>query len=134
MVGVVIVTHGNLARDLVEVTELIIGAPCSMKPVAIKPDEGIGEIAKKVESAVKSADQGKGVLILTDLFGGTPSNVSLSFLHENKVEVLSGVNLPMTIKIATSGDLNDLKELARLARTAGKKNISMASEIMRKKI
>ncbi|MFO8057386.1 MAG: PTS sugar transporter subunit IIA [bacterium] len=134
MVGVVIVTHGNLARDLVEVTEMIVGAPTTIIPVTIQPDEGIGEIAKKVDDAVKSADKGKGVLILTDLFGGTPSNVSLSFLQENVVEVISGVNLPMTIKISTHCDTTDLKELARLARNAGKKNISLASEIMKKKV
>ena len=134
MIGVVIVTHGNLARDLVEVTEMIIGDCSRMIPVPIQPEEGIGEIVKRVESAVKTADQGTGVLILTDLFGGTPSNVSLSFLQDNKVEVLSGVNLPMIIKIATSCEVNDLRELTRLAKTAGKKNISLASEIMRKKL
>ena len=134
MVGVIIVTHGNLARDLVEVTEMIVGGPSPMITVNIQPDESIGDIAKKVESAVASADKGKGVLILTDLFGGTPSNVSLSFLEEGKVEVISGVNLPMTIKICTHCENTDLKELARLAKNAGKKNISLASEIMRKKV
>jgi PTS system mannose-specific IIA component len=134
MVGVVIVTHGNLARDLVEITELIVGPCPNLIPVSIAPDEGIAEIAKKVESAIKTADKGGGALILTDLFGGTPSNVSLSFLQESKVEVLSGVNLPMVIKIATHGENSDVKDLARLARTAGKKNISLASEIMRKKV
>ena len=134
MVGVVIVTHGNIARDLVEVTELIVGPCPSITAVTIQPEEGIAEIAKKVESAIKAADKEKGVLILTDLFGGTPSNVSLSFLQDSKVEVISGVNLPMMIKIATHGENSELKELARLARSAGKKNISMASEIMRKKV
>ena len=133
MVGVVIVTHGNLARDLVEVTDLIVGGCTNLIPVSIQPDEGIAELAKKVESAIAAADKGKGVLILTDLFGGTPSNVSLSFLQENKVEVLSGVNLPMMIKIATHGENSELKELGRLAKSAAKKNISLASEIMRKK-
>lgn len=134
MVGVVIVTHGNLARDLVEVTELIIDDCSNFIPVTILPEEGIGEIAKKVENAVNTADQGKGVLILTDLFGGTPSNVSLSFLQENRVEVLSGVNLPMTIKLATNCEALDLKELARMAKASAKKNISLASEIMKKKL
>jgi len=134
MVGVVIVTHGNLARDLVEVTELIVGTCPGLIPVTIQPQEGIAEIAKKVESSIKSADKGKGVLILTDLFGGTPSNVSLSFLQQNKVEVLSGVNLPMMIKIVTHCENSDLKELAKLGKTAGKKNISLASEIMKKKV
>lgn len=134
MIGVVIVTHGKLARDLVEVTEMIVGESSHFIPVTILPDEGIAEIAQKVDTAIKAADQGKGVLILTDLFGGTPSNVSLSFIQDNKVEVLSGVNLPMTIKIATSHEITDLKELSRLAKTTGKKNISLASEIMKKKL
>jgi len=134
MVGVVVVTHGNLASDLVEVAEMIVGCSQNVIPVTIQADEGISDIAKKVESAVKSADRGKGVLIITDLFGGTPSNVSLSFLQDQKVEVLSGVNLPMMIKIFTHCDSADLKELARLGKTAGKKNISLASEIMHKKV
>lgn len=134
MVGVVIVTHGNLARDLADVTELIVGPCPNLVPVTIEADDGITEIAKKIESAIKNADKGKGVLIITDLFGGTPSNVSLSFLQENKVEVLSGVNLPMIIKVATHGENSSLKELAKLAKNAGKKNISLASEIMRKKV
>jgi mannose PTS system EIIA component len=134
MVGVVIVTHGNLSRDLLEVTELIVGACPSISAVTIRPEEGIAEIAKKVEAAVKTADRGNGILILTDLFGGTPSNVSLSFLLDDKVEVLSGVNLPMLIKIASYLEAANLKDLAKLARDAGKKNISLASEIMRKKV
>jgi len=134
MVGVVVVTHGNLSRDLLEVTELIVGACPNIVPVTIAPEEGISDIAKKVESAIKDADKGTGTLILTDLFGGTPSNVSLSFLEENKVEVLSGVNLPMMIKIATHSEHSGLKELSKLAKNAGKKNISLASEIMRKKV
>jgi mannose PTS system EIIA component len=134
MVGVVIVTHGNLSRDLLEVTELIVGACPNISAVTIRPEEGIAEIAKKVEASVRTADRGNGILILTDLFGGTPSNVSLSFLLDDKVEVLSGVNLPMLIKIATHLDAAPLKDLAKLARDAGKKNISLASEIMRKKV
>jgi len=134
MVGVVVVTHGNLAKDLIDVSEMIVGTSCNAIAVTIQPEEGISEIAKKVDGAVRAADKGRGVMILTDLFGGTPSNVSLSFLQESKVEVLSGVNLPMIIKIITHCENCDLKELARLGKTAGKKNISLASEIMRKKV
>jgi PTS system mannose-specific IIA component len=134
MVGVVVVTHGNLSRDLVEVTELIVGPCPNLAAVTIEAEDGIYEIAKKIESAVTAAEKGKGVLIITDLFGGTPSNVSLSFLQENKVEVLSGVNLPMMIKVAAHSENSNLKELAKLARRAGKNNISLASEIMRKKV
>jgi len=76
----------------------------------------------------------QGILILTDLFGGTPSNVSLSFLQDKKVEVVSGVNLPMLLKISVGRQGKDLKEIARQARDAGRKNIAVASEIMKKKV
>jgi PTS system mannose-specific IIA component len=134
MVGIIIVTHCNLADELFEAAELIVGKIPNCVPVSIDPNEGIDEIGKKVETAIESVDRGNGVLILTDLFGGTPSNVSLSFLQDKKVEVLSGVNLPMLLKLSTSrGDL-ELREAARMAKAAGKKNISLASEITNKRI
>jgi PTS system mannose-specific IIA component len=134
MVGIVIVTHCKLADELFEAAELIVGKIPNCVPVSIDPGDGIDEIGKKVENAIESVDRGEGTLILTDLFGGTPSNVSLSFLLDKRVEVLSGVNLPMLLKLSTSrGDL-DLREVARIAKAAGKKNISLASEIMKKKL
>jgi PTS system mannose-specific IIA component len=134
MVGIVIVTHCKLADELVGAAELIVGKIPNCMAVSIDPNDGIDEIGKKVENAIESVDRGEGILILTDLFGGTPSNVSLSFLQDKKVEVLSGVNLPMLLKLSTSrGDL-DLREVARMAKQAGKKNISLASEIMNKKL
>jgi PTS system mannose-specific IIA component len=134
MVGIVIVTHCKLADELVGAAELIVGKIPNCMAVSIDPNDGIDEIGKKVENAIESVDRGEGILILTDLFGGTPSNVSLSFLQDKKVEVLSGVNLPMLLKLSTSrGDL-DLRDVARMAKQAGKKNISLASEIMNKKL
>jgi len=134
MVGIVLVTHCRLADELVAAAELIVGKVAQCSAISIDPGEGISQIGQKVEDAVAAVDQGHGVLILTDLFGGTPSNVSLSFLKEKKVEVLSGVNLPILIKLATSRGEQDLREVAKMARMAGKKNISLGSEILKKKI
>jgi PTS system mannose-specific IIA component len=134
MVGIVVVTHCRLADELLAAAELIVGKVPQCVAISIDPGEGIAQIGQKVEDAIATVDTGQGVLILTDLFGGTPSNVSLSFLKEKKVEVLSGVNLPILIKLCTSRGEQDLREVAKMARAAGKKNISLGSEILKKKI
>jgi PTS system mannose-specific IIA component len=134
MVGIVVVTHCRLADELLAAAELIVGKVPQCQAISIDPGEGIAQIGQKVEDAIAAVDTGLGVLILTDLFGGTPSNVSLSFLKEKKVEVLSGVNLPILIKLCTSRGEQELREVAKMARVAGKKNISLGSEILKKKI
>lgn len=134
MVGIVVVTHCRLADELLAAAELIVGRVPHCAAISIDPGEGITQIGQKVEDAIAAVEQGQGVLILTDLFGGTPSNVSLSFLKEKKVEVLSGVNLPILIKLCTGRDELDLREVAKMARSAGKKNISLGSEILKKKV
>ena len=118
MVGIVLVTHCRVADEMLKVAEVIVGAIPNCIAVSIDPQEGIDEIGKKLENAISAADQGKGVLVLTDLFGGTPSNVSLSFLQDKKVEVLSGVNLPALLKISTSRQDKNLGEVARMAKAA----------------
>lgn len=134
MVGIVLVTHCGIAEEMLKVAEIIVGPIPNCQAVCIGPEESIDEIGRKLETAIKEADQGRGVLALTDLFGGTPSNVSLSFLQDKKVEVLSGVNLPMLLKISSSRGDKSLAEVAKLAKAAGRNNISLASEIMRKKV
>ena len=134
MVGIVVVTHCRLADELLAAAELIVGKVPKCVAVSIDPGEGIARIGQKVEDAIAAVEGSQGVLILTDLFGGTPSNVSLSFLKEKKVEVLSGVNLPILIKLCTGRGEQELREVAKMARTAGKKNISLGSEILKKKI
>ena len=134
MVGLVVVTHCRLADELVAAAELIVGKLAQCAAISIDPGEGIAQIGKKVEDAIAAVDTGQGVLILTDLFGGTPSNVSLSFLKERQVEVLSGVNLPILVKLGSGRGELDLREVARTARTTGKKNISLGSEILKKKV
>jgi PTS system mannose-specific IIA component len=101
--------------------------------VSIDTRKGVEELRRGIAEAIKGVDVGEGVLILTDMFGGTPSNMSLAFLSEGRVEVLTGLNLPMLIKISNCREGRTLKELARMVKEAGQKNINLASEILQKK-
>lgn len=134
MVGVLITTHGNLGNELIKAAEQIRGSLKGIIHVSIDQSKGVEEIKREISSAIKKLDQGKGVLILTDLFGGTPSNISLSFLKEGRVEVLTGVNLPMILKLSDVREGMPLKELALYVKEYGIKNISLASEILNKKV
>ena len=130
MIGVVVVAHFNLAREMVAATELIVGKQGQFKYVDIFPDVEVDRIKKLVTEAVKESDAGDGVIILTDMFGGTPSNISLSFLEEGKVEVVTGTNLPMLIKLVTYRQGRQLTELAAFITSYGKKNIYLATDIL----
>ena len=101
MVGVVIVTHGNMAMELIKTADFIVGRVESITGLCVDPQASSETIRQDIEQAISNVDQGAGVLILTDMFGGTPSNISLSFLESGKIEVLSGVNLPMLLKLAS---------------------------------
>ncbi len=130
MVGILIVTHGKLAQELVETTRIIVGKNVeNIVPITVDWNDDMSDIQKTILSAISKVDQGNGVLILTDMFGGTPSNISLSFLSD-KVEIITGVNLPMLIKIVNVGDRYTLKELAQMIHEQGKKSIYLASEIL----
>ena len=132
MIGVLIVTHCQLGEALIEATECIIGnKPKSMLFVSIDINENADKLRKKIAGGIKSVDQGKGVLILTDMFGGTPSNLSYSFLEEGRVEVISGVNLPILIKAENLQTKNELSKLAKSLEAFGKKSISLASGILK---
>ena len=103
MVGVVVVTHCHLAEEMICAAQLVVGEELKQfQPVSIDPKEGSEEIREKIIAAIRKADLGKGILILTDMYGGTPSNISLSFLEEKKIEVITGVNLPMLIRAAAA--------------------------------
>jgi len=134
MVGVIIISHCKIAEELLKAAQLILGEIPSCIAIGIAAEEKLEKIAERLEQALAQVDGGEGAVILTDLFGGTPSNVSLSFLQEKKVEVVSGVNLPMVLKIGVGRHKKDLKEVVRIARDAGRKNISVASEIMKKRV
>lgn len=134
MVGIIIVTHLRLGEELLAVAELILGKLKHFEAVSIDPTEGVEEITEKISEAIRKVDRGQGVLILTDMFGGTPSNISLSFLEEWKIEVITGVNLPMLLKLSTYEGEENLAELAEFIKTYGQKNINLASEILKKNV
>ncbi|HOC45558.1 MAG: PTS sugar transporter subunit IIA [Syntrophorhabdaceae bacterium] len=131
MIGLVVVAHFNLSREMVAATELIVGKQEQFVAVDIFPDDQVEKIKEKIVSALKSADTGDGVIILTDMFGGTPSNISLSFLEEDKVEVVAGVNLPMLIKLVTYREGRKLGELANFITQYGQKNIYRATDVLK---
>jgi PTS system mannose-specific IIA component len=134
MNGVLITTHGNLGSELIKAAELIRGTLKGVVHVSIDQNKGVEEIKKEISSNIKKIDQGRGVVILTDLFGGTPSNISLSFLKEGKVEVITGVNLPMLLKLPDIPEGEPLKAFAQRVKDYGVKNISLASEILNMKV
>lgn len=133
MVGIVIVTHSQLGDALIDAAEFILGTrPDTMVSVSINLKENVDKLRKKISKAIKEVDRNKGILILTDMFGGTPSNLSYSFLEEGKVEVISGVNLPILIKAADFQKKDmDLCDLAEYLEAFGKKSISLASGILK---
>jgi PTS system mannose-specific IIA component len=132
MIGIVIVTHSQLGDALIDATEFILGnRPDTMVSVSIDLKENVDKLRKKIAQAIKTVDNKKGVIILTDMFGGTPSNLSYSFLEEGQVEVISGVNLPILIKAVDLQKNMGLSELAQHLEAFGKKSISLASGILK---
>jgi PTS system mannose-specific IIA component len=134
MIGVLITTHGNLGSELIKAAELIRGRMKGIIPISVDQTKGVEDLRKEISTAIKKLDQGQGVLILTDLFGGTPSNISLSFIKEGKVEVITGINLPMLLKLPDIREGMSLNEFAQNIKDYGIKNISLASEILSKKV
>ena len=132
MIGIVIVTHRQLGAALVDAAEFILGSrPESVEPVSIDLSERADLLRKKIAESIKTVDKKTGILILTDMFGGTPSNLSYSFLEEGRVEVISGVNLPILIKAVDSRKNMELSKLAEELEIYGKKSISLASGILK---
>jgi PTS system mannose-specific IIA component len=129
-IGVVIVTHYGLGQEFLQALRLIVPEAPEFHAVAIEPNQTVDAMRRAIDSALRAADQGQGVLVLTDMFGGTPSNISLSFLEDRRVEVVTGVNLPMLIKLATLRSERSLEELARFIKDYGQRNISVAREIL----
>ena len=141
MIGAVLVTHGDLANELLRVAELIVGPQERLRAVPLAPGEDMESMRARIEAAVKEVDGGDGVIVLADMFGGTPSNLSLPFHKEGKVEVLTGVNLPMILKLASARSATPeegeavpgLTEIAEAVAEHARRNIRTASEILRKK-
>jgi len=129
-IGVVIVTHYRLGEEFLQALRLIIPGAPPFAAVAVDPGQSVEEMRKAIAAKLAAADEGGGVLVLTDMFGGTPSNMSLSFLEEHHVEVVTGINLPMLIKLATLTEEKPLEELATFIKEYGQRNISVASELL----
>jgi PTS system mannose-specific IIA component len=129
-VGVVIVTHYRLGEEFLQALRLIIPEAPPFKSVSVDPNQSVEQMRGAIAAALADADAGEGVLVLTDMFGGTPSNMSLSFLDEHHVEVVTGINLPMLIKLATMTEAKPLEELATFIKEYGQRNISVASELL----
>ena len=131
MIGVVVVTHGQLATELVNATETIVGDLPRFAAVSIGWHEDTQDAREEIAQAAARVDKGAGVLILTDMFGGTPSNLAMTFLAANKVEVITGVNVPMLIKLAGLIEQSDLLAVAREMREHGRNAIWVASDLLR---
>ena len=129
-IGTVLVTHYRLGEEFVQALRLIVPDAPALGVVSIEPTQAVEEMRESISAALKEADEGAGVLVLTDMFGGTPANISLSFLEERHVEVVTGLNLPMLIKLATLQEERNLEDLAAFIRDYGQRNISVASELL----
>jgi PTS system mannose-specific IIA component len=132
-IGVVLVTHYQIGKEFLHALRLIVPNTPDFFTVSIDPKQSVDEMRQLIERALKQADTGAGVLVLTDMFGGTPSNMSLSFVEEAGVEVVTGLNLPMLIKLATLSEDQPLEDLAKFIKSYGQRNISVASEILPEK-
>ena len=130
LVGALVVTHGQLGQELVAVAETIVGETLSIVAVSIGWNDDVAESQRKIEVAVQKVDIGKGVIILTDMFGGTPSNLALPLLKKGELEIVTGVNLPMIIKVANQAPNDSLSELVTRVKQQGQKHISIASELL----
>ena len=134
MIGIVIVTHRQLGDSLIDAAQFIVGfKPESMASISVDLNENVDVLREKIVKGIKAVSSEEGVLILTDMFGGTPSNLSYSFLEEGRIEVLSGVNLPVLIKAINSRPKMELTKLTESLEIYGKKSISMASSILKGK-
>ena len=127
MIGVIIIGHSNISKEFLIALEHIVGKQENMIAISILPDDDIKNKRKEIIEAVKNVDKGKGVVILTDMFGGTPSNLAISIMEDEKIEVVAGVNLPMLIKISSLRRECNLKELIRVAQESGRKYMNVAS-------
>jgi PTS system mannose-specific IIA component len=131
MVGLLIITHCKLGQELLEAAEFILGSIEAVDYLLIDTSKDSDAFRDLIEKKIQSLDRGKGVLVLTDMFGGTPSNLALSFLQLDVVEVVTGVNLPMVIAVAQNRGKNSLAQIADMAKNAGCRSISLASELLK---
>ena len=130
MIGLILVTHGRLAEQFVDAMEHVVGAQEGVETVCIGPNDDMEQRREEIASAITAVDTGSGVIVLTDLFGGTPSNLAISLLVRGKVEVIAGINLPMLIRLAGARKTLSVAEAVEAAQTAGRNYITVASEFL----
>ena len=130
MIGLVLVTHGRLATEFVVAMEHVVGPQHAIAPICIGPDDDMESRRADIANAIAEVDSGRGVIVLTDLFGGTPSNLAISLMKPGKVEVIAGINLPMLIRLEGARRTMNVGDAVAAAREAGRKYISVASEVL----
>lgn len=130
MIGMVLVTHGRLAIEFIAALEHVVGPQESIRAISIGPDDDMEQRRKEILDGVAEVDDGSGVVLLTDMFGGTPSNLAISVMEKANVEVIAGVNLPMLIKLASMRDSESLAVAVSAAQEAGRKYINVASALL----
>ncbi len=130
MIGMVVVTHGRLAEEFVSAMEHVVGPQKAVRAICIGPDDDMEQRRQDILNAVKDVDQGDGVILLTDMFGGTPSNLAISIMENAKVEVIAGINLPMLIKLASVRKVCGMDEAITAAQESGRKYINVASHVL----
>jgi PTS system mannose-specific IIA component len=130
MIGLVLVTHGRLAAEFVTAMEHVVGPQQAIEAICIGPEDDMEARRADIARAVKGVDTGSGVILLTDLFGGTPSNLAISLMEPGRIEVIAGVNLPMLIRLEGARKMMKVKAAVAAAREAGRKYISVASEVL----
>jgi mannose PTS system EIIA component len=130
MIGLVLVTHGQLAEALIAAMEHVVGPQEQVRAICIGPEDDMEQRRQDIIAAARAVDSGRGVILLTDMFGGTPSNLAISVIESGRIEVIAGVNLPMLIKLASVRGSESLDEAALSAQEAGRKYISVASRLL----
>lgn len=130
MIGLVLVTHGRLADEFVLAMEHVVGPQEAVQSICIGPDDDMEQRRTDIVSAVSKVDSGEGVIVLTDMFGGTPSNLAISIMDQGKIEVIAGLNLPMLIKLASVRESGDMDNAVTAAQEAGTKYINVASKLL----
>lgn len=130
MIGLVIVTHGRLAEEFVSVLEHVVGKQQQITPICIAPDDNMEQRREDILEAIDKVNSGKGVIVVTDMFGGTPSNLAISIMTQRPIEVLAGANVPMLVKLASARDKVSIKEAVEQGRDAGQKYINVASQLL----
>ncbi len=130
MIGIVLVTHGRLAEEFVAATEHVVGPQSRTRAICIGPDDDMEQRRQDILDAIGATDDGDGVIVLTDMFGGTPSNLAISVMEGSNVEVIAGVNLPMLIKLASVRSGGDLRAAVAAAQEAGRTYIHVAGRLL----